>query len=137
MSIARSAAIAAAVLFLLLAAFQLALALGAPWGRAAYGGAVERPGTGLRIASAVAVLVWTGVALVVLRRSGIETWAPLPTSWLPIAIWVIVAYLAIGVVMNAISPSPLERAIWVPFILAAGALTIVVAVTSAAQSGDS
>ena len=112
--IARVAAIVAAVLFGGLVLFQLALALGAPWGRAAYGGQNAELSTRLRVTSAVAAVVWSGVALVVLKRAGFDVWAPLPASWLPVAIWVVVALMAVAVIMNAITPSALERAIWLP-----------------------
>ena len=50
---------AAGVGFLLVAGFQIALALGAPWGRAAWGGAHEGrlPGK-LRVASLVSAAFW-------------------------------------------------------------------------------
>src|SRR5919106_6499883 len=66
----RPAAIAAAIGFVVIAGFQLAVALGAPLGRAAWGGAYERLPVSLRIASAIAVLVWSLAALIVLRRGG-------------------------------------------------------------------
>mgnify|MGYP001286134683 CR=1 FL=1 len=119
------------MLFALLILFQLALALGAPWGRAAYGG--QHAGvipTQFRIASVVAIVVWTGVALLVARRAGFEVWSPLPVSWLPVVIWIIVGLLVIAVIMNAITPSALERAIWLPFSLLALASTVTVAITA-------
>lgn len=127
--IARAAAIVAAVLFAGLVLFQLALALGAPWGRAAYGGQRAELTTQLRITSAVAAVVWTGVALVVLQRAGFDVWSPVPTAWLPVAIWVVVALMAVAVVMNAITPSALERAIWLPvgILLLGSTLTVAIA----------
>lgn len=113
--IATAAAIVAAVLYLGIAAFQLALALGAPWGRAAYGG--QHPGAvppRLRVSSAVALVVWAAVALVVLRRVGLVLWAPLPDAWLPVALWVVVGFGAVAVLLNAITPSRTERVIWLP-----------------------
>jgi hypothetical protein len=47
------------------AAFEMALALGAPLGRAAWGGAHAHLSAGLRIASAGAAAVWLGAALAV------------------------------------------------------------------------
>src|SRR5690606_16238913 len=91
------------------------LALGAPWGRAAYGG--QHPGTvplRLRVSSAVAAVVWVAVALIVLRRVGLVPWAPLPDAWLPVALWVVVGLGAVAMLLNAITPSRLERAIWLP-----------------------
>ncbi len=130
-AVARVAAIAALALFALLIVFQLALALGAPWGRAAYGG--QNAGvlpTQFRVASAVAVAVWAAIALIVARRAGLSVWAPLPVSWLPVVVWIVVALLVIAVVMNAITPSPLERAIWLPFTLLLLASTMTVAIAA-------
>ena len=130
MIIARRAAIGAAVLYILIAAFQLALAFGAPWGKAAFGGAVEQPGIELRASSVVAVIVWSAAALIVLKRVGLNLWAPLPTRALPVAVWVLFGLSMVSVVLNAITPSALERAIWLPFSLVLTAALAVVAVTS-------
>lgn len=114
-----------------LCGFQLALALGAPWGRAAYGG--QHPGTvpaRLRISSAVAVIVWAGVALIVLRRAHLAPWAPLPDAWLPIGLWVVVGLLAVATLLNAITPSRLERAIWLPVAILMLASTSTVALAA-------
>jgi hypothetical protein len=130
----RAAATVALVLFALLIVFQFALALGAPWGRAAYGG--QHAGvlpSQFRIASAVAVIVWAAIALVVARRGGLPVWAPLPGAWLPVVVWIVVGLLVIAVVMNAITPSALERAIWLPFTLLLLASTVTVAITGAAR----
>lgn len=129
-SVARIAAIVALALFAVLVLFQLALAVGVPWGRAAYGGQSAVLPARFRIASAVAVVVWAGIALVVARRGGLPVWAPLPTSWLPVVVWIVVALLVVAVVMNAITPSAVERAIWLPFTLLLLASTVTVAITA-------
>jgi len=64
------AAVAAAVGLAGLAGFELALALGAPLGRAAMGGAHAYLPAGLRIASGALAVVWALAALLVLRRAG-------------------------------------------------------------------
>lgn len=130
MIIARRAAIGAAVLYFLLVAFQLAIALGAPFGRAAFGGYVEQPGPELRVASAIAVVVWSMAALIILKRVGYRVWAPLPTRALPAAVWVLVGLAVFAILPNAITESPLERAIWLPYCLVQAALVITVAVAS-------
>lgn len=131
--IARVAAIVAAVLFAALVLFQVALALGVPWGRAAYGGQSAELTTQLRVTSAIAAVIWTGVALVVLKRAGFAVWAPLPASWLPVVIWIVVALGAIAIVMNAITPSAIERAIWLPvsILLLGSTLTVALAARAA------
>lgn len=110
----RYFAVAAAVLYFIVVAFQIALAAGAPWGRAAYGGAVEQPGIELRISSAISVLIWTSAALIVLKRAGFRLWAPLPKRALPAAVWVLAGISIVAIVANAITPSEIERAIWLP-----------------------
>ena len=130
MIIARRAAIGAAILYSLIVAFQLALALGAPWGKAAFGGAVEQPGLELRISSAVAVVIWSAAALIVLRRVGFRIWAPLPKRATRVAVWVLVGLSTVSVLLNAITPTALERAIWLPFALVLTAALAVVAIAS-------
>jgi hypothetical protein len=79
----RTAAMAAAVGFLVIAAFEAALVLGAPLGRAAMGGFYEQQlPIGLRIASGVAVGVWLLAALIVLGRAGFKV-VPLPAGHPP------------------------------------------------------
>ena len=97
-----------------LAAFQLGLAVGAPWGEAAWGGASSTLAPGLRVASAVASVVWSGAALVALRQGGHESWAPVPDRWLRRVTIGLAGYTGLGVLMNLASRSELERAIWAP-----------------------
>jgi hypothetical protein len=125
------AAVVALVLFAALVVFQLALAGGAPWGRAAYGG--QNPGVlpgRLRVSSVAAAVVWTVLALAVARRGGIPVWSPLPDAWLPVVIWVVVGLLVISVVLNTITRSAVERAIWLPTSLVLLASTLTVALTA-------
>src|SRR5215831_16502432 len=64
------AAAAAAAGFTGFALFELALALGAPVGRAAFGGTHTYLPAGLRVVSALAAVIWLLAALVFLRRGG-------------------------------------------------------------------
>ena len=75
----KAAGAVAAVGCLGIAAFQVALAAGAPFGRAAWGGSHERLPRKLRVASAVAAGVWVLAALVVLADAGFEV-SPIPAS---------------------------------------------------------
>jgi hypothetical protein len=115
-----------AVLIGLVVAFQLALALGAPWGAYAMGGAF--PGAfppALRAAAVVQGGVLVLVALVVLSRAGLV----LP-RWRGVArglVWAVVGLLAIAVVLNLITPSRMERLIWAPVALALFAASLRVA----------
>ncbi|ATQ45068.1 hypothetical protein CSW64_16600 [Caulobacter mirabilis] len=107
-------------LVVLTAAFQVALALGAPWGELAMGGGVKGVlPLGLRLAALAQAALLGVMALVMLSRAGL-----LLTSWEPASrylVWVAVAMLAISTVLNLATPSTMERLIWAPV---AGALLI-------------
>ena len=109
-------------------AFQIALALGAPWGAYAVGGAF--PGQfppELRVAAIVQAAILAGLALVVLARAGIALpkWSR-TSRWL---VWVIVAFSALSLVLNLITPSARERAIWAPVALTMLISSVIVAVS--------
>lgn len=97
-------------------AFQAALALGAPWGAYAMGGAF--PGVypiRLRIAAVVQGAVIGLLALVVLSAGDLAL--PALHASFPWLVWVVVAFSAVGVGLNSISRSAGERRIWVPVTL--------------------
>jgi hypothetical protein len=111
--IRRVAAIIYAVISSVVVAFQIALAAGAPWGEYAMGGAV--PGQfppALRIAALIQAALIAGMALVVLARAGLilPGWSR-ASRWL---IWLVVAFLGFDLLLNLITPSAGERAIWAP-----------------------
>lgn len=110
-----ASAMSAAGLFLVVAAFQAALAAGAPWGRAAYGGVhAGRLPARLRASSGVATVVYGVLAALTLRaRSG----AVITRRILMSTVYV----MALGTLMNLASRSRVERALWTPV---AGALTL-------------
>jgi hypothetical protein len=121
------AAMAAASGFLAIALFQVALAAGAPLGRAAWGGthAGQLP-TGLRVGSAIAVGVWILAAAIVVGRAGIVA-TPFPPAFLQRGSWVLVALTLVGALMNFASPSPWERFMWAPVTLALAGLCFLIA----------
>ena len=121
-----TAAVLAAGGFALIAGFQLLLALGAPLGRAAWGGAVARIPSRLRIASAVAVVVWAVAAVIILGRAGVLD-VPLPQVVLDIGAWALVVLSGLGALVNFASSSPWERFGWGPLALALALLSLVVA----------
>ena len=116
--------------FLVLAAFQAAIALGAPVGSAAWGGRTSGVlPRNLRIASAAAVFVYLFAALIVLDRAGVPL-VDLPDAISYWGTWVLVVLLAIGAVMNAASSSRYERFGWAPFAGVMAVLTFLVATAS-------
>lgn len=129
MHIASAAALAFAALATGVIAFQLALALGAPWGAYAMGGLYPgRFPARLRVAAVVQAVVIGVLALAILSRAGLlvaDVVASLP--WLP---WVTVAISAIAVVLNAASRSAGERRIWVPVAVAMLVTSLVVVIAA-------
>jgi hypothetical protein len=118
--IASVAAIVFAVVTSAVVGFQLALALGAPWGAYAMGGRFpgELPPL-MRVAAVVQAVILVLIVLIVLSRAGFlfPRWAGVST-W---AVWVVVAVSAVALVLNTMTPSRDERRIWAP---AAGLMLI-------------
>ena len=125
MDMKRVAAIIYAIVSLGVIAFQIALAAGAPWGAYAMGGAF--PGqfpTELRIAAMIQAVLLAGLAAVILARAGLilPGWSR-ASRWLA---WVVVAFATISFILNLLTPSAGERAIWAPtaFLLLISSLTV-------------
>ncbi len=129
MDVAAIAAIVYAVATAGVVAFQIALALGAPWGAYAMGGAVPgRFPPPMRVAALVQGALLAFLASVTLSRAGIA-WPSLATT-LPWLIWIVVAVAAISVVLNLSSRSAGERRIWVPVGLVLLVSSVTVALTA-------
>ena len=98
--------------------FQVALAAGAPWGRVAWGGTHHGVlPDGLRVASGVAAVVW-GVA-----TAAVAAEVPRSTTGQRLVLRGVGAVCAAGAVLNLVSPSPAERALWAPVSAAVAVLT--------------
>lgn len=115
-------------LVFLVAIFQVALALGAPWGKLTWGGRFpgQLPGymRGVAIISAVLLIA---CALVVVIRAG----ALLPEGQ-PVSrklVWVVVAYCVLAVVANTFTPSRWERIVWLPVVLTMLICSLIVAMS--------
>jgi hypothetical protein len=127
-ALARTAASAAAVGFAGIAAYQLALAMGAPFGAAAWGG--THPGTlppGLRVASAFGAVLWGFAALIVLQRVGLSSVLPFGHKVVHRATWVLVVLSFMSAVANFASQSAVEQFILAPVALTLAVLCFIVA----------
>jgi hypothetical protein len=124
----RLAAIVAVVLLAVIAAFQISLAFGAPWGSAAWGGANAGVlPTRLRIASLLAgLLLYPLLILFVLQSAGV-----LKTAWVPgtgeMGMWILTGFFVLGTIANLASRSKRER-IWGPVSLAIAVCCAIIAV---------
>ena len=133
MAIRRVAAIIYAIVSLGVIAFQIALAAGAPWGAYAMGGAF--PGQfspALRVAAIIQAVLLAGLAAVILARAGLilPGWSR-ASRWLA---WVVVAFSAVSFVLNLITPSAGERAIWAPTALLLLISSAIVAFSSSSET---
>ena len=123
----QTAAISLVIVLALVAMFQLAVVLGAPLGEYVSGGQTAGKVTPrLRVASAVSILVYAGMAGHLLAQVGV-----LPmlfegrfNAW---GNWAIVGVLGASLVLNAMSKSKKERQLWVPVLLLSVVLAFIVA----------
>lgn len=112
---ARTYALAAAWLFGAVTVFQVAVALGAPWGEFTQGG--QHPGvlpSDMRVVAASSALIVAAMALTVLAAVGI---GPLRTASSRSRLWAMrgtTAYAGIAVLANVATRSTHERAVWAP-----------------------
>ncbi|MHA6667967.1 hypothetical protein ACX3O0_03765 [Homoserinimonas sp. A447] len=120
------AAIAACVILAALAVFQLGLILGAPIGHFAWGGQHRVLPTKLRVGSAVSIILYVLFALILLERAGLMTVFG-SDPFVQVASWVLFGYFTLGILMNGISRSKLERNTMVPVTVVLAVLTLIVA----------
>ncbi|MBP7094352.1 MAG: hypothetical protein KBB72_09930 [Candidatus Kapabacteria bacterium] len=106
--------------------FQIALGLGAPWGRFTLGG--KYPDVlpmKARLIPVFSTVVLAFLIAIVLTRAGLIRPDLLEPS--RIAIWLPVTYMALGLGLNSVSKSKPERRLWVPVILVMLVCTLIVA----------
>ena len=109
----QHAAILFVALAVMVAAFQLALVVGAPWGELTLGGRWKGvlPGR-MRVVALLSAMLMLAFAAVVAARAGLA-FASAASLSRPLA-WAVVGACALSGVANAASPSRRERAIWLP-----------------------
>jgi hypothetical protein len=119
-------ALAATAILLGLACLQAHLAVGRPLGRFAWGGAHEVLPPGLRVASALSIVLYGAIALVLLDAADVVD--ALAGSWTDTAVWVLAGLFLLVAVMNAGSRSRDERRTGTPVALALFLLCLAIAV---------
>jgi hypothetical protein len=115
LSAAARAAWTAAVLLCVIAAFHAALVLGAPWGEYTQGGGTSGtlPTSG-RITAALSCLLSIAMAAAVLGRVGHGPLGRVPARVTTLLAWFTTVYAGVAVVLNLITRSTAERALWAP-----------------------
>ena len=122
-----AAAVLTCVVLGLLTVFQLLLIAGLPIGRFAWGGQHRVLPRKLRIGSAVSILLYVVFAIIVLDAAKLtDVFAS--ATFTSVAVWVLTAYFALGVFMNAISRSKPERFTMTPVSLVLAGLCLIVAI---------
>jgi predicted membrane channel-forming protein YqfA (hemolysin III family) len=105
--------------------FQACLAAGLPWGKASMGGKFQGKYPPKMRLLAIMILFILGImAIIVLSRAGLILPNLMPFS--KIAIYFVVVFFLAGTIMNAVSPSKIER-IWAPLALLQMITSIIVA----------
>jgi hypothetical protein len=112
----ESIAYIACFILLALSFFQLALAFGAPIGNLAWGGAHKVLPARLRVGSIIAVFLYALFAFFILEKADLVN-AINNEGFVNAGMWVITAYFALGIFMNAISKSKYERMVMTPVTL--------------------
>lgn len=101
--------------------FEMALAAGMPWG-GKYSGTLP---TDMRVASVIQAFLLLVLTLIILVRAGLVF-----SAWQSISkklAWAVVAYCALGVIANAITPSFWERGVWLQILTICFVSSLVVA----------
>lgn len=106
--------------------FQLALAVGAPWGELTMGGAFRgQLPPQMRAAAVGSAVLLSAFCVIVASRAGLAF-----ARWRRASrrlIWLVVAYAVVGVALNALTPSPRERALWLPVTVVLAVCAVLVA----------
>jgi hypothetical protein len=122
------------VLLAVVATFHAAVAAGAPWGEVTQGGGtsgtLDASGRVVALGSCVLSLV---MALAILGRAGRGPLARRGRTTTVLA-WVTTVYAAVGLVLNLITRSSAERALWAP-VSALLLLLVVVVMTQTRRRG--
>ena len=124
------AALIQATIALGVAAFQVAVLFGAPWGEYTMGG--MNPGKlhgQLRITAGVSAVIMLAQSGHYLAQAGIFSPALSPMQN-TIVNWFWFGFAVLGLIMNSISRSKKERNLWVPVLLASAAATLIVALNN-------
>ncbi|HXC19655.1 MAG TPA: hypothetical protein VNT80_07075 [Acidimicrobiales bacterium] len=128
-SLTHGLAVVGAIGFAGLSIFQISLAAGLPFGRAAFGGANRVLPTKLRLASGASAAVFLAALYVILARGDVLGSVG-HSSWVARAgIWVLVVIFGLSTLANFFSRSRWERRIMAPVALVLTVCCLLVALS--------
>jgi len=108
-----SASIVFAILMGMIIVLQFGLALGMPWGEYSMGG--RFPGKyppAMRVSCIFQILLLAFLASIVLAKAGLVL--PGMYGFSGTAVWFVVGFSVLSVILNSITPSRKERRLWLP-----------------------
>lgn len=119
------ALIVALILLTALAVLQLLVGFGLPLGNFVWGGAHRVLPRKLRTGSFLSILLYLGFAILLLSRAHVLPGGE--NTAIVVLTWVLFAYFTLGILMNAISRSPVERATITPTSAVLAVTTLIIA----------
>ncbi len=122
-------AVTASIGFIGLAIFQLLLALGKPYGKAAWGGKHEILPVPLRFASLGAILIFIILTLSILEKAHI-IFVINNENFVTYAIWIFSFFFSVNTLGNFLSKSKIEKVIMTPVSLLLSISCFIVAILS-------
>ena len=129
------AARAAAVLMAGVAVFQVAVVVGAPWGAYTQGGGTDGAlGSSGRLLAAISCVILLMMGTAILARVGEGPLKSAPGRVVTALAWFTTIYAALAVVLNLITPSASERAVFAPTTILMFALVVTAMVGSRGKS---
>ncbi len=127
--IAQIASVVAAIGFFGILCFHVLLALGFPFGQAAWGGKYKKLPLGFRIASLLSAGIMAFAAVLVLEKATIFSVLNTPKV-ATIGVWILAAFLGLNTISNFVSRSKWEKRIMTPVTLTLSLLCITLAISS-------
>lgn len=125
----EATAISATLLLIGLSVFQVLLTMGVKLGRYAWGGKYEVFPLGLRVGSAISVLLYGFCAFTVLNQSTVIN-VVARSGWTNAALNIMTIYFFSGIILNAASRSKQERIVMTPLVTILSLMFLYVALRS-------
>jgi len=127
--VAQIAALVAAIGFFGIMCFQILLALGFPFGQAAWGGKYKKLPPSFRIASLFSAGIMAFASIFVLEKAAVFSVLHSPKV-VTYGIWILAVFLGLNTIGNFASRSKWEKRIMTPVSLILSLLCFTVAITS-------